>query len=171
MLILGHELGFGCYLSLNGSKPALDAGVARWHGSYMWGPHVVGYIPVYFHYSADVPHWLFEKIIHNFFIWARMRTKFISKFCSWKVFESKLFRVLKYCCTFINFKIWNLKLSENLGCWHSVYESYSSQYNLQLCSWKAFYLNSFSIPNMSSKFLISKSINLENIFGRLNNFK
>ena len=61
--------------------------------------------------------------------------------CSWKVFELKLFRVPKYCCKCADFEIWNLKLSNNLGCWHGLYESYSYQYDLKICSWKVFYLN------------------------------
>jgi hypothetical protein len=35
---------------LSGSKPALDADVARWRGSYMWGHMSVGYISIYFYF-------------------------------------------------------------------------------------------------------------------------
>jgi hypothetical protein len=90
---------------------------------------------------------------------------------SWKVFELKLFRVPKYCCKCADFEIWNLKLSNNLGCWYGLYESYIYQYDLKTCSWKVFYLKLFSAPNMCSKFIDFEIRNLEHIFEILNDFK
>jgi hypothetical protein len=75
-----------------------------------------------------------------------MRLNFVvDKFFIWNYLESQ--NIFK----FMDFQTKNFQ--NNLKWWGGLYQSCSSQYNLQLCSLKVFYLGSFRVLNIFSKFI------------------
>jgi hypothetical protein len=74
-------------------------------------------------------------------IWDTMRLNFVvDKFFIWNYLESQ--NIFK----FMDFQTKNFQ--NNLKWWGGLYQSCSSQYNLQLCSLKVFYLGSFRVLNI-----------------------
>jgi hypothetical protein len=68
-------------------------------------------------------------------------------------FYVELFRVLKCYFKFTALEILKIKITQTTFDQHSLYQSCSSQYKLQLCSLKVLDLKSLTIPNMWSNFI------------------